>query len=261
MPRRFGRAPRGRPTPSASRAADRAPGDRRACGERNSEATDGPPSSAEPQPATKPAMASILHRFSRRRRDPKRPDGYETIAVLTTQEMLIAAVTNNSIPLIFAVALVVWYRFSEYVPSRAQDFMTETVEPRGVLAVVTALVVIAVVAGVVLVRVAAQQVHPHSRRRRAAQPPRPARQADRDHPRRPHPGGPGGRGVLAGHARVRQPAGGGGRHRPGEHQPAHALPARPHRSCRASGASRAARTALARAIRRTRSRSASIAGT
>ncbi|HEY5148995.1 MAG TPA: PH domain-containing protein, partial [Mycobacterium sp.] len=133
-----------------SRTADepRATGERAASG--NSGATDGPPSSAEPQAATKPAMASILHRFSRRRRDPKRPDGYETIAVLTTQEMLIAAVTNNSIPLIFAIALVVWYRFSEYVPSRAQDFMTETVEPRGVLAVVTALVVTAVVAGVVL---------------------------------------------------------------------------------------------------------------
>ena len=67
-----------------------------------------------------------------------------------TEEMLIAAITNNSIPLIFAAAMVVWYRFSEYVPSRAQDFMTQTVEPRGILAVVTALVVVAVVAGVVL---------------------------------------------------------------------------------------------------------------
>ena len=112
--------------------------------------TDEPPSSAEPRPAATPAMAGILHRFGRRRRDSQRPNGYETIAVLSTQDMLIAAVTNNSIPLIFAGALVIWYRFSEYVPSRAQDFMTETVEPRGVLAVVTALVVTAVVAGVVL---------------------------------------------------------------------------------------------------------------
>ena len=113
-------------------------------------ATGGPPAATEPRPAAKPAKASILHRFGRRRRDSKRPDAFETIAVLTTQEMLIAAVTNNSIPLIFAIALAVWYRFSEYVPSRAQDFMTENVEPRGVLAVVTALVVVAVVAGVVL---------------------------------------------------------------------------------------------------------------
>ena len=76
--------------------------------------------------------------------------GPEVIAVLTTAEMLIAAITNYWIPLIFAVALVVWYRFSAYVPSKAQEFMNETVEPRGVLAVVIALVVVAIVAGVVL---------------------------------------------------------------------------------------------------------------
>jgi len=128
--------------------APRVPDDRPVSG--NSEAIDGPSSFAQPQPAAKPAMASILHRFSRQGRDRKRPKGYQTIAVLTTQDMLIAAVTNNSIPLIFAGALVIWYWFSEYVPSRAQDFMTQTVEPRGVLAVVIALVVTAVVAGVVL---------------------------------------------------------------------------------------------------------------
>jgi len=134
--------------PAESPAGEPPAGEPPATGE--SGATNGPPTAAEPQPAAKPAMTSILHRFSRRRRNPKRPAGYETIAVLTTQEMLIAAVTNNSIPLIFAIALAVWYRFSEYVPSRAQDFMTENVEPRGVLAVATALVVVAVVAGVVL---------------------------------------------------------------------------------------------------------------
>ena len=77
-------------------------------------------------------------------------DGPEVIAVLRTQELLIAAITNNTIPLIFAAALVVWYRFTGLVPSRAEDFMTQTVEPRGVIAVLVALVVVAVVAGVVL---------------------------------------------------------------------------------------------------------------
>jgi len=151
-----GQPPAGQPSagqPSAT-GESQATGESTAAGESQatgeSGATNGPPTAAEPQPAAKPAMTSILHRFSRRRRNPKGPAGYETIAVLTTQEMLIAAVTNNSIPLIFAVALVVWYQFSEYVPSRAQDFMTQTVEPRGWLAVVTALVVTAVVAGVVL---------------------------------------------------------------------------------------------------------------
>jgi putative membrane protein len=76
--------------------------------------------------------------------------GPDVIAVLSTTGMLIAAVTNYLIPLFFAVALVVWYRFSEYVPSNAQDFMNETVEPRGAVAVLTTLVVAAIVAGVVL---------------------------------------------------------------------------------------------------------------
>ena len=44
---------------------------------------------------------------------------------------------------------MVWFRFSEYVPSRAADFMNETVEPRGVVAVLIALVVVAIVGGVV----------------------------------------------------------------------------------------------------------------
>jgi putative membrane protein len=76
--------------------------------------------------------------------------GPDLIAVLSTTEMLIAAVTNYWIPLFFAASLVVWFRFSEYVPSNAQDFMHETVEPHGVVAVLIALVVFAIVAGVVL---------------------------------------------------------------------------------------------------------------
>jgi putative membrane protein len=64
--------------------------------------------------------------------------------------MLIAAVTNNSIPLIFAGALVVWFRFTEYIPPKASDFMQQTIEPRGVAAVLIALVVVAIVGGVTL---------------------------------------------------------------------------------------------------------------
>ena len=74
----------------------------------------------------------------------------EVIAILKTNEMLIAAVTNNTVPLIFAAVLVVWYRFSQYVPARAADFMNETVEPRGWVAVVVALVVVAILGGVVV---------------------------------------------------------------------------------------------------------------
>ncbi|HEY5878252.1 MAG TPA: PH domain-containing protein [Nakamurella sp.] len=76
--------------------------------------------------------------------------GPDVIAVLTTPDMLLATITNNTIPLIFAAALVIWFRFSEYVPERAADVMKTTVEPRGILAVIIALVVIAIVGGVVL---------------------------------------------------------------------------------------------------------------
>ena len=77
-------------------------------------------------------------------------DGAQVIAVLTTAEMLIATVTNNSIPLIFAAALVVWFRFSQYLPIRASEFMHEIVEPQGLVAVLITLVVVAIVAGVVV---------------------------------------------------------------------------------------------------------------
>ncbi len=73
----------------------------------------------------------------------------DVVAVLRTREMLFAAVTNNTIPLIFGVAVVVWYRFSAFVPSRAADFMHTTVEPRGSVAVLVALVVVAVVLGII----------------------------------------------------------------------------------------------------------------
>ncbi len=73
----------------------------------------------------------------------------DVVAVLRTRELLFAAVTNNTIPLIFGVAVVVWYQFSAFVPDRAADFMHESVEPRGPVAVIVALVTIAIVLGVV----------------------------------------------------------------------------------------------------------------
>lgn len=74
--------------------------------------------------------------------------GPDVVAVLTTPDMLLATVTNNTIPLLFAAALVIWFRFSEYVPARAADVMKTAVEPRGVVAVIVALIVFAIVAGV-----------------------------------------------------------------------------------------------------------------
>jgi putative membrane protein len=77
--------------------------------------------------------------------------GQQVIAVLTTAEMLIAAVTDSSISLILVAVLVVWWsRLSAYVPVRASEFMNEVVEPQGFLAVVITLVVVAIAAGVVL---------------------------------------------------------------------------------------------------------------
>jgi putative membrane protein len=75
--------------------------------------------------------------------------GQQVIAVLTTAEMLIAAVTDSSISLILIGVLVVWPRFSAYVPARASEFMNEFVEPQGALAVVITLVAVAIAAGVV----------------------------------------------------------------------------------------------------------------
>jgi putative membrane protein len=75
--------------------------------------------------------------------------GLHVIAVLTTAEMLIAAVTSSSISLILLAVLAVWFRFSEYVPIHASEFMKEIVEPQGVVAVLLTLVTVAVAAGLV----------------------------------------------------------------------------------------------------------------
>jgi putative membrane protein len=64
--------------------------------------------------------------------------------------MLVAAVTDSSISLILLVVLVVWSRFSAYVPARASEFMNEIVEPQGTAVVVITLVAVAIAAGVVL---------------------------------------------------------------------------------------------------------------
>ena len=58
----------------------------------------------------------------------------EVIAALNTRGMLIAAVTNNTIPLIAAAALVVWIRFSDFLPARTKDFVQETIVPLGSIA-------------------------------------------------------------------------------------------------------------------------------
>lgn len=93
---------------------------------------------------------STIQRYLKWRRTSSVFGTPETIAVLKTTEMLIAAITNNTIPLIFAAALVVWFRFSAYVPPRAADFMNQAVEPRGIVAVLVSLVVVAIATGVIL---------------------------------------------------------------------------------------------------------------
>jgi putative membrane protein len=75
--------------------------------------------------------------------------GQQMIAVLTTAEMLIAAVTGGSFSLILVAVLVVWFRFSEYVPIRASEFMDEIIVPQGIIVVVITLVVATIAAGVV----------------------------------------------------------------------------------------------------------------
>ena len=76
--------------------------------------------------------------------------GLQVIAVLTTAEMLIAAATNSSISLILLAVLAIWFRFSEYVPIHASEFMKEIVEPQGVVVVLLTLVAVAIVTGLVL---------------------------------------------------------------------------------------------------------------
>jgi len=76
--------------------------------------------------------------------------GPRVIATLTTVDMLVAAVSDYMVPLIFLAALVVWFRFSEFVPVPAADLMEKIVAPQGVIAVVITLLVAAFAAGVVL---------------------------------------------------------------------------------------------------------------
>ena len=76
-------------------------------------------------------------------------DGLQVIAVLTTVEMLIAAVTNSATSLVLLAVLVVWFRFSEYLPVRVFELM-KIVEPEGVIAVLITLAMVAILAGVVL---------------------------------------------------------------------------------------------------------------
>jgi putative membrane protein len=74
----------------------------------------------------------------------------QVIAVLTTAEMLIATATGSSISLILLLVVVVWFQFSEYLPIRASEFMNDIVAPKGVVAVLVTLVVVAIAAGVVV---------------------------------------------------------------------------------------------------------------
>jgi hypothetical protein len=60
--------------------------------------------------------------------------GQQMIAVLTTAEMLIAAVTGGSFSLFLVAVLVVWFRFSEY-PHPCIEFMDEIIVPQGIIVV------------------------------------------------------------------------------------------------------------------------------
>lgn len=71
------------------------------------------------------------------------PDhGVQVVAVLTTVETLMAAVTSYSVLLIFMAALIVWFRFAYLLPEPAEDVM-EIVAPDGLVAVLITLVVVA----------------------------------------------------------------------------------------------------------------------
>jgi putative membrane protein len=107
---------------------------------------------ADPNPVPGPGPTGIQRYLAWRRTSvasAAAADGAQVIAVLTTAEMLIATLTGSSISLILLAALVVWFRFSDYLPVRASEFMHEIVEPQGLVAVLITLVVVAVAAGVV----------------------------------------------------------------------------------------------------------------
>jgi putative membrane protein len=105
---------------------------------------------ADPRPGPGPSTFQRYRAWRRTSVASAPADGQRVIAVLTTAEMLLATVTNSSIALLLVAALVVWFRFSEFVPIRASEFMEENVVPRGVVAVVITLVVLAIAAGLVL---------------------------------------------------------------------------------------------------------------
>jgi putative membrane protein len=105
-----------------------------------------------PNPQSDPDPSTIQRYLAWRRTSvaSASPHGLEVIGVLTTAEMLITTATNSSISLILLAILALWFRFSEYVPPHASQFMTEVVEPRGVAAVLLTLVAVAITAGLVL---------------------------------------------------------------------------------------------------------------
>ena len=106
---------------------------------------------AIPDPKSGPGSSTVQRYLAWRRTSVASPPalGLQVIAVLTTVEMLIAAVTSSSILLILLAVLGVWFWFSEYLPIRISKFMTEIVEPQGVVAALITLVMVAVVTGVV----------------------------------------------------------------------------------------------------------------
>ena len=105
---------------------------------------------ADPKPGPGPSTIQRYLAWRRTSATAAPAHGQQVIAVLTTAEMLMSVATGSSISLILVAALVVWFRFSEYLPIRASEFMEENVVPQGVVAVLITLVVVAVAAGVVL---------------------------------------------------------------------------------------------------------------
>jgi putative membrane protein len=110
-----------------------------------SDRTD-PRTDSNPAPDLSPIGRYVAWRHTTVSATPSR--GRQVVASLTTPEMLIAAATNSSIILIFVAALVVWSRFSAYLPARTSEFMNEVVEPQGFAAVLVTLALVAIVGGV-----------------------------------------------------------------------------------------------------------------
>ncbi len=105
---------------------------------------------ADPEPGSRPSTIQRYRAWRRTSVASASAHRTQAIAVLTTAEMLIATVTDSSISLILVAALVVWFRFSEFLPVRVAEFMNQNVVPEGTAALLITLVVVAVVASVVL---------------------------------------------------------------------------------------------------------------